>query len=658
MSTTDDVVVRLRLADIAKFVADVKAGTLSIDGLERKIKSAGTVAKAQSTEYGGLGLWGATVGRVKYAVAGLALTLGAGVGALGAFAVKSVATFEQANIGFKSLLGSQDAATKMINDLEEFNKKSPFELPDIEGFAQSLLAAEAPADRIVSILTAMGDAAAEFGGGAAAMGGITTALTQISMSGHLMKQDLNQLVQWKINAIPWLAEALGVTQPQVLKMIEQGKIGSAKAISIILAGMESHFGGAAEAQSHSLIGIWSNMHDAVEKVLRRALLPFLPAVEVWLQRFVDKVPTYEPKISKFFGSIGSGFKSIYDVITSSGVVRLLGDVWNAIKWLFDKTIGPGGIMGLVNWLGSTPPSGDTNASMVSKFANALAAVVENTFVQNTLKGLALYTLGMKAFGIATDTATASVARFKTAMAFLAIPGGGKLSGPSGMLGRGIPTLTGAVAMKALIPEALLATAIVATAGAIAYHFSSEFRKRWDGMWRDMTSGSALSRIGGFFRGVGSFLGAAFKNGFMDSVHMFEDIGHAIWTALTFDLGSALKSGVIGVFNWLVDKWNSLADAMSFSIPGTSTGVHFGHVDKIDGAAGGGTTSSSGPLWVGERGPELLNLPRGANVIPLPRVPEFTGGGMSRRPVHTHVYLDRKQIALAVSDGFDDLAATA
>jgi TP901 family phage tail tape measure protein len=42
--------------------------------------------------------------------------------------------------------------------------------------------------------------------------------------------------------------------------------------------------------------------------------------------------------------------------------------------------------------------------------------------------------------------------------------------------------------------------------------------------------------------------------------------------------------------------------------------------KFPGLATGGTVTKSGWTWVGERGPELLNLPRGSQVIPLDKMP--------------------------------------
>ncbi|MGW0537805.1 hypothetical protein [Streptomyces sp. NPDC003032] len=91
--------------------------------------------------------------------------------------------------------------------------------------------------------------------------------------------------------------------------------------------------------------------------------------------------------------------------------------------------------------------------------------------------------------------------------------------------------------------------------------------------------------------------------------------------------SGLFSGVRTAFksaiNWVIGKWNNF----SFSIGGGSfMGVDVPKVTigtpNIPYLAKGGLVNRAGMAMVGERGPELLSLPRGAGVTPLSRA----GGG--------------------------------
>lgn len=66
-----------------------------------------------------------------------------------------------------------------------------------------------------------------------------------------------------------------------------------------------------------------------------------------------------------------------------------------------------------------------------------------------------------------------------------------------------------------------------------------------------------------------------------------------------------------------------------------------HVPKL---AGGGTATEGGWSMVGERGPELRYLPRGASVVPLNRAP---GGAMLDHPLEINLYVDGEKMSHAV-----------
>lgn len=88
--------------------------------------------------------------------------------------------------------------------------------------------------------------------------------------------------------------------------------------------------------------------------------------------------------------------------------------------------------------------------------------------------------------------------------------------------------------------------------------------------------------------------------------------------------NGIKDSFRSAINWVIRKWNGL----SFRIPGLSVpgvGQIWGgatlSTPNIPMLAKGGTALTAGAAIVGERGPELLHMPRGATVQPLP-----AGGG--------------------------------
>ena len=648
MSSQDDVVIRLRLADVAKFVADGKAATMTTSEIERGIRKLGVTGKAESHEYGGLGLWGATVGRLKYAVAGLVLSLGAGAVAVAKFGLTAVAQYQQIKIAFTNMLGSSAAADKQIKMLRDFADVTPFEFGGENGIArmaQQLEQAGVAGDRLVGpngILTAIGDATAAIGGSQADAATSVVDITTMLRRGILTGEVIRDLSHHGISMYDFIEKAFNVTGEQAAKLVEKGKISSKLALDLIIKGVESGPArGMMAVEALSLSGMWSTLHDVTRDLAVDVLKPYLPSMSKAFGDFLSFMqrPETAARVRVFFQTLIDGGKGIYDVLTSRGVVRLLGDLWSAVKWLFDAGLKTSNATGKVlGWLLSPfGGGGKSNASEISDVANAMAALVDNGFSSSILKGLALYALGMKAFGLATDGATASVGRLKKVIAFLSVPKG--------------------ASWGALVPELMLTGAIVGTVAAVAYHFSASFRKEWNGAWADIFGGNQpwYQRAWHAVKDFGHNLGMRFVYAFRDVADFTKWVGGLLSNFAIFD--PKIKFSLTGIAKWFggglkavfTDVWNWVADKMSFDLPGV------GHKSFLPHLAAGGTAVQSGWTMTGENGPELQYMPRGASVIPLPRVPEFSGAG-SGRPIHTHVYLDRREIAMAVHGGSDDIAA--
>jgi hypothetical protein len=83
------------------------------------------------------------------------------------------------------------------------------------------------------------------------------------------------------------------------------------------------------------------------------------------------------------------------------------------------------------------------------------------------------------------------------------------------------------------------------------------------------------------------------------------------------------------------------------------------VTGIDGKAHGGRVRGGEITLVGERGPELVKLPTGSDVVPAHRSRELlerVGAAAPRgeqRVLHVHQYLDGREIALSTISDFDD-----
>ena len=82
------------------------------------------------------------------------------------------------------------------------------------------------------------------------------------------------------------------------------------------------------------------------------------------------------------------------------------------------------------------------------------------------------------------------------------------------------------------------------------------------------------------------------------------------------------NGIKKIINWIIGGINKLIEGLNkFSVkvpdwvPGNMKSFGF-NIKRIPQLAEGGSVNLSGSALVGEKGPELLTLPRGATVSPL------------------------------------------
>lgn len=120
----------------------------------------------------------------------------------------------------------------------------------------------------------------------------------------------------------------------------------------------------------------------------------------------------------------------------------------------------------------------------------------------------------------------------------------------------------------------------------------------------------------FYRGTFSGFFSDLKSGLREGQTFWEALGNAGASALDKIADRALSMAANGIFDMI---FGSLFGGVGNSL-GAGWGMAGGFagfkgIFGIPGMADGGTVARSGLSWVGERGPELLRLPQGAQVIP-------------------------------------------
>lgn len=242
------------------------------------------------------------------AFAGIALGAKAGavgVGILGA--AVGVAGFKfdnmraQAQIAFTTMLGDGKKAKAFLDDLQAFAAKTPFEFPDLVRGSQRLLAMGFTADKIIPTMTAVGDAVAGLGGSPEVLNQVITALGQIQAKGKASAEEMLQLTEAGIPAWQMLADAIGKTVPEAMKLVSKGAIDSQTTVNAVTKGMEDRFGGMMDKQSHTFAGLWSTVKDTFSIISGTVMKPFFDLATAGLQKIVDisSGPAFTAGIQRF-----------------------------------------------------------------------------------------------------------------------------------------------------------------------------------------------------------------------------------------------------------------------------------------------------------------------------------------------------------------------
>lgn len=275
--------------------------------------------------------------------AGQALAVGAGavaaaLGAIGIAAIKASGQFEQWNISFTTMLGSQSKATKLMNEIKSFAAKTPFELPGLVESSKQLLAFGFAAEEIIPNMKVLGDIAAGVG---VPVGQLANVFGQVKLAGRLMGQDLLQFTNAGVPLIAALAKNLGVTEAEIKKMVEAGKIGFPE-VQKALTGMTTEGGkffNLMDSQSKSFNGIMSNISDNMGQ--------FITGIGDALMFVAKPLAVVAQMITGAFASMGPEFKAVIATIGAMVfTVALLLTAWGGFLLISPAIIAAWGGIGV------------------------------------------------------------------------------------------------------------------------------------------------------------------------------------------------------------------------------------------------------------------------------------------------------------------------
>ncbi|XFO65861.1 hypothetical protein SPSIL_020080 [Sporomusa silvacetica DSM 10669] len=190
--------------------------------------------------------------------------------AMSAAAVKSVslsAAMEQNKIAFSTMLGSGQAAQKMLDDLATFAEKTPFDFTSLVTSSKKMIGLGYSAEEIIPTLNILGDAVAAVGGNSENMSSIVDAFAKMRAGGMLAADQMNRLTDAGIPAWQMLAKVLNTDVATAMSMAEQKSINANTAISGMMAEMSTRYGGTMKTASATVSGQMSNIQDTATRTM-------------------------------------------------------------------------------------------------------------------------------------------------------------------------------------------------------------------------------------------------------------------------------------------------------------------------------------------------------------------------------------------------------
>lgn len=200
-------------------------------------------------------------------------------GVAGAFAVDKIkdfvmevvnvrGQFQQLEVAFKTMLGSGEKASKLMNQLVRTAATTPFDLQSVAQGAKQLLAYGTAAEDVNGTLIKLGDIAA---GLSLPLGDLVYLYGTTVTQGRMFTQDMRQFMGRGIPMAEEIAKVMGVAEQEVAGLVTAGKV-TADVFKKAIDGMAAEggkFGGLMEAQSKTITGQISNIEDAVAMMFNK-----------------------------------------------------------------------------------------------------------------------------------------------------------------------------------------------------------------------------------------------------------------------------------------------------------------------------------------------------------------------------------------------------
>lgn len=178
-------------------------------------------------------------------------------------------TMQQLRVALSTILQDKEKADALISDITQFAAKTPFNLEEVAAGAKQMLAYGSSAENVVKELSMLGDVAS---GLQIPLGSLIYLYGTLRVQGRAYWRDIQQFQGRGVNVVEEMAKNIGVTQDQIKKLVEEGKIGF-KDVEKAFQSMTSEGGKFANLMENSA-GTWPQQISNIQDKLFQKLNEF------------------------------------------------------------------------------------------------------------------------------------------------------------------------------------------------------------------------------------------------------------------------------------------------------------------------------------------------------------------------------------------------
>ncbi|ATW69788.1 tail length tape-measure protein [Lactococcus phage vB_Llc_bIBBF13] len=432
-----------------------------------------------------------------------------------------------------------------------------------------------------------------FGGTGENLKGVAQAYGQMSASGKVTAENINQLTDNNTALAASLKDTVMQMNPQLKQYGSFNEAVSAGAVSMDMLdkAMQNAANGSSSA-TKTIRDTWSGFNED----LSQALIPTLEALTPVINALIDKMDDWGKGAGKAIENVVKYFQDLFKQLQQNGAITQFSAIWDNLKSAFGSVIG---IIGnLIKSFAGVDESTSKNSTSVENVANTISSLA-NKFADITKKIADFIGKISKSKEAMDAIKVALVALAGAFVAMKVINGIIKAYETYNKIVEAATIIQGAFnAIMAVNPFVLLGIAIAAVVAGLIYFFTqTETGKKAWASFVDFLK-SAWDEIVSFFSGIGQW--------FSDIWNGAVNGAKAIWQGLV-DWFIGIVQGIQNIWNgittFFTTLWTTVIGGIQ-SVWGGVTGFFSGIFDAVSSvvstvfSAIGGFASSAWNVLVG------------------------------------------------------------